>query len=514
MKKLIPFFLLALLLAGCKTTPTPEIPPANTAAAEPTAPAATPSAGEVIPPTPIPTLVNLTILYTDDEHGWMAGQEEGQGAAELLSLLQTQHQYGQNEGVILISGGDNWTGPAISTWFQGQGMVEAMNAMGYSASAIGNHEFDFGPAVMQARFAEANFPFLAANLRYVDSNAVPTDLGIQPYTIIEAGGIQVGIIGLSYIGTPSVTTPEYVAPFVFTDYAEAVREFVPQMQEEGADVIILTTHLCSVDLANLARDVKDLGIPFIGGGHCHNPFITRAGDTVIAIGGANLASYAYVDLAYNPASGETDILDYDVSSYESKTADPAVAAIVADWQARTDAELSTVIGYLEGEIAQKSPEMQALITEAWLWANPNAQVALTNLGGMRTNIPAGEVTLASVVGVMPFDNTIVQVSLTGAQLREVLDYGTGYLAMGGIHTEGGSWVLNGSGEKIDDAATYLVLVNSFMYSGGDGYEMLAEYDPNAYQTGIDWRQPVFDWIIDQATTAANPLDDLIADLVQ
>jgi 2',3'-cyclic-nucleotide 2'-phosphodiesterase (5'-nucleotidase family) len=459
-------------------------------------------------------VVNLTVLYTDDEHGWMAGEEEGQGAAELLSLLQERHQYGQQDGVILISGGDNWTGPAISTWFQGQGMVEVMNAMGYSASAIGNHEFDFGPEVMQARFAEANFPFLAANLRYAADNTVPTDLGILPYTIIEANGLQVGILGLSYTGTPSVTTPEYVAPFVFTDYAEAVREFAPQMRAEGADVIILTTHLCSVDLADLAREVKDLGIPFIGGGHCHNTFITRSGDTVIAIGGANLASYAYVNLAYDPATGVTSVLDYKAGDYESDTADPTVAAIVAGWQAKTDAELDVVIGYLENEVAQRSPEMQALITEAWLWANPAAHVALTNLGGMRESLPAGEVTLADVVGVMPFDNTIVQVSLTGEELGEVLDYGTGYLAVGGLHTELGSWVLNSTGEPLEDDQTYLVLVNSFMYSGGDGYEMLANYDPNAYQTSTDWRQPVFDWISAQGSSEANPLDDLIADLIQ
>ena len=86
----------------------------------------------------------FTVLYTNDEHGWMEGMQSGQGAAELLGLWRTKQGYRPDGPFLILSGGDNWTGPAISTWFDGQSMVEVMNAMGYKASVIGNHEFDFG----------------------------------------------------------------------------------------------------------------------------------------------------------------------------------------------------------------------------------------------------------------------------------------------------------------------------------------------------------------------------------
>ena len=92
----------------------------------------------------------LTILYTNDKHGWMAGVEEGKGAANLTGLWDAE-DYGDESAVLVLSGGDNWTGPAISTWFFGQGMVEVMNAMAYDASVIGNHEFDFCLDILETR---------------------------------------------------------------------------------------------------------------------------------------------------------------------------------------------------------------------------------------------------------------------------------------------------------------------------------------------------------------------------
>jgi 2',3'-cyclic-nucleotide 2'-phosphodiesterase (5'-nucleotidase family) len=96
------------------------------------------------------------VLYTNDEHGWMEGMGEDNGAANLMQLWRDREGYEPTaEHFILLSGGDNWTGPAISTWNQGESMVELMNTMGYEASAVGNHEFDFGLDAIRQRSAEA-----------------------------------------------------------------------------------------------------------------------------------------------------------------------------------------------------------------------------------------------------------------------------------------------------------------------------------------------------------------------
>ena len=202
--------------------------------------------------------VTLTVVYTNDEHGWMAGEEEGQGAAELAGLWTTE--YASSDALLVLSGGDNWTGPAISTWFDGESMVEVMNAMGYAASAVGNHEFDFDLDGLQTRTAQADFPYLGANIRYKDNGEIPTDLGIQPYTIVEVAGLEIGLIGLSYQDTPLVTDPTAVAGFDFIDYRDTLREYAPEVRQAGADLVFVITHTCANDLARLAREVEDLGI--------------------------------------------------------------------------------------------------------------------------------------------------------------------------------------------------------------------------------------------------------------
>ena len=103
----------------------------------------------------------------------MAGLQAGASAANLVGLWRTAEGYQADGSFLLLSGGDMWTGPAISTWFQGQSMAEVMNAMGYDAAAVGNHEFDFGLEMLKARAAESEFPFLSANIRTKADGTTP-----------------------------------------------------------------------------------------------------------------------------------------------------------------------------------------------------------------------------------------------------------------------------------------------------------------------------------------------------
>lgn len=494
--RLFLMLLLAITFTACTGVSTPVSPDLE-AAATPSESASTEvGSGEV---------VNVTVVYTNDEHGWMAGEDAGQGAAELAGLWQT---YRENGHLLVLSGGDNWTGPAISSWFDGEGMVEAMNAMGYAASAVGNHEFDFGLGTLAVRSGQADFPYLAANLRYQSDGSFPADLGVEPYTIIDVAGVQIGLIGLSNTGTPTLTNPDVVGDLEFGDYAAALREYVPQVREQGADVVMVPAHICRGELNRLAAEVQDLEITLFGGGHCHEQFSTISADAVLLGGGSNFRSYAYATLQVDIQSGEVLVLDHDVVNNAGGEPDAQVAEIVARWQAAADAEVEVVIGYLADEVPQRSDQMAALITEAWLWAYP-ADVAVTNWGGMRADLPAGELTLAELISVMPFNNILVDVSLTGEELAKVLAYGSYLPAIGGLHQEWGQWVLNSSAQPLDPQASYRVLFNDFMYAGGDGYEMLARYDPDAYDTAIDWRQPVIDWIVAQESSIDQPLDEAI-----
>ncbi len=515
MKKILFLILLiGALLTACtpKESPFPEMIPSPGIEEAPTPE----DASQPDEPAAAPETVTLTVVYTNDEHGWMAGEktsqgeEEGQGAAELAGLWATE--FSESDIVLPLSGGDNWTGPAISTWFEGESMVEAMNTMGYAAAAVGNHEFDFGLDGLSDRTEQADFPYLGANICYKDSGEVPTDLGIQPYAIIEVAGLKIGLIGLAYEDTPSVTNPVNVAGFDFIDYEETLREFVPEVRSMGVDLIFVPSHICEWELSQLARDVDDLGIALFGGGHCHEEFSDQTGEAVLLGGGSNLRGYAFATFEVALSTGEYEVIDIGTEENFGGTPHPQVAEIVAHWQALTDEELNVVIGYLENEIEQRSDEMAALTTESWLWAYP-ADVAITNWGGMRDRLPAGDVTYASIISVMPFDNVLMDVALTGAELEQVLESGDYLPAIGGLYLERGQWILKESGQPLDPEATYNLLVTDFLYAGGDDYH-IAEFDPEAYNTAINWRQPVIDWILEQESSSENPLDAAIQGLME
>lgn len=492
-------FLILLLLVGCS--------PANSHSSI-NIPTSTqiPAATDTLPPSAKPS--QLTVLYTNDEHGWMEGASKGQGADNLLGLWRDREGYTPDDSTIILSGGDNWTGPAISTWFQGQSMVEVMNAMGYAASTIGNHEFDFGLDVLKQRISKANFPYVSANVRYKRDNSTPTDLGIQPYVVVDKKSLLVGITGLTTYDATTTANPAYTKDFTFMNYEAALREVVPQMRAAGAEIILVAAHVCPEELVQLADAIRDLDIAFLGAGHCELPYSKLEGNTVIVTGKPHFAGYGYASLEYDPSTQQTKILRYGLAENKGGTADQTVSDIITHWEQETDAQLSVQIGYLKQPLLSSSSGMRALVVESWLFGYPTADVAITNSGGFRDDLKAGPVTLADVINVMPFDNVIVDIKLTGQQLTQVLNTNTSAV-VGGAHRSSTQWVLNKTGQALDPEKTYTVLVNDFMYNGGDNYTLLAKFDPQGENTGISWRQPVIDWIRAQKTTPAQPLDEEI-----
>jgi 5'-nucleotidase / UDP-sugar diphosphatase len=447
----------------------------------------------------------FTILYTNDEHGWIAPDDENAGgAAAMMQHWRDEEGYTEDGSFLLLSGGDTWTGPALSTWFDGEPTIEVLNAMHYDAAAIGNHEFDFGPEGLRERTAQAEFPFLAANLLDAETGE-RSDLAL-PYVIQEVGDVQVGIIGLASIRTPKTTMPTHVEGLTFAPYAETLETIVPEAKDEGADVLVVISHMCSREMESLAQTAADLGIVMIGGGHCHERVNHIADSGVLLIeSGAYMQAYTRVDLTVDARTGEVIESTAQIKDNLTGPHDEAVAAIVDSWQAQLDDALDQVIGYTENGIRQRSPDMFNLVTDAWLAAYP-ADIAMSNSGGFRQDIPAGDITLAEIVGVLPFDNVLIDCELTGQQVIDSYQHSNRNVALGGMRARTGYELLDGT--PLDPEATYQVLVNDFMYAGGSGFRF-QEYDPDAYHTGIDWRQPVMDWIADLNTSPDDPLENYL-----
>ena len=202
----------------------------------------------------------LTVLHTTDEHGWLdtyapegATKVRG-GVANLLSLWRNEEHFG-NESHLVLSGGDNMSGPAVSTWFRGEPAVEAMNFVGYQASVIGNHEFDFGVDGLRQRIEQARFPYLGANI-IDESTGKIVDFAI-PYVVIPHRGVNVGVIGVTTPDTATDAHPLNVSGLRFEDIATTLEEQVPILrEEEGADVVVVVAHECCPELEEVARGLS------------------------------------------------------------------------------------------------------------------------------------------------------------------------------------------------------------------------------------------------------------------
>ena len=446
----------------------------------------------------------LTVLYSNDEHGWMEGREPGLGAAGLLGLWREKEGYSEDGPFLLLSGGDHWTGPAISTWFEGEGMVEVMNAMGYDATAIGNHEFDFGLDNLKQRVRQANFPYLAANIQWKASGTLPSELGILGYTTTVVNDLIIGIIGLSTTNTPTTTNPINIVDLSFLDYEPVLRETVEQLQALDPDLVFVVSHVCMAALRPLAVAVADLNISLMGGGHCNELVAEKMGETILLESNGHFRSYARAHFEYDLDRDSLISSNFSAEQNEVGNTDESVARLVAKWRAATQVELSAVLGFSSREYLANDDRLQRAVVESWLQIDSTAELAINNRFALRAPLPRGEVTLADVVGVLPFENTIVAVELSGAKIFQVLTQGETPFVAGLIRTEN-DWLLAKTGRLIDPDETYRVLINSFMYEGGAGYDAIAEFDPVGFDTEIHYRQPLVDWLLEQASTASQPL---------
>jgi len=404
----------------------------------------------------------LIVLYTNDEHGWIEEAPETDGAAKLMGLWRGVEGYDETGDFLVLSGGDNWTGPAISTWFEGESTVDVMNAMGYAASAIGNHEFDFTVDGLRDRIAQADFPFLSANIRTKDSQLTP-DFA-TPFVIRNVNGIRVGLVGLSTTSTVG--------------------------------------HLCYDELVSLLPTAQDLGVSVLGGGHC-NELVGEVRDGVaLVVGGWQFAHYGRVEIGFDEGTGEITRLLSSTRANSGGSPDPAVQAVVTTWQQAAAAELSQVVGYVTEAIPNGSPALYNLITDSWLFVNPAADIAMTNSGGVRQGISAGDITRGTIVGVLPFRNSLVELELTGEELVDCLRSST---IVAGMTTAGGYFHSDGSPLKMD--SLYQVLTTDYLYVRDDYNFHL--YDQTPYHTGINYHQPTLAYLQSLGTSAGKPLDGFL-----
>lgn len=438
---------------------------------------------------------HMTIFYTADEHGWLNDSEKGDGAAALMELWKEKEGYTQeSDSFLVLSGGDMWTGSSVSTLFEGYSMVEIMNNLGYDAAALGNHEFDFSIDTLITRAQQSAFPFLAANLTNADGSMPEYAI---PYTMKEVSGVTVGILGLANVETPATANPSAVADLVFAPYAEALRQYIPEMEQLGADFIIIVGHICKEEMEALVPLAKEFNIPFITGGHCHSEVLEEQDGVLLMETSAYLTSYIKVELEYDVRTDSTTILSFEKVTNNTEERDEHMAKLVNSWDDKADAQLGKVIGYTAEGITRNSSLMQSIVADAWFSVLPDADLVMVNKGGVRQDIEKGDITLGTILGLLPFNNEIVKMTFTGEELLDFLS------RQNDMHEQ---YMISGTYDKKNIKADdeFVVLTTNYLYSLDENKFKI--YDPNPLSTGIVYREPSIAWVTNLKSSADRPLE--------
>jgi 2',3'-cyclic-nucleotide 2'-phosphodiesterase (5'-nucleotidase family) len=451
----------------------------------------------------------ITILHTNDFHGAIEPKEESGGGetgglVNLVSLID-QLRAEDPDRTLLVDSGDTFQGTYVSNSTQGEVVMAAMNVAGYDAWTLGNHEFDWGREPLRARVAQASFPVVVANLLDGDTGEVWAH--VEPYTVVEVGRAKVAILGLTYPDTPTINRPQNVEGLEFREPVQTVRRYLPDLEDQ-ADLIVVLSHAGYDNDVALARAVE--GIDVIVGGHSHMFMESpqKIGDTLVVQAGAKGQVLGRLELTVDLATGQ--VVDY-VRRHSLRQVTGDVPVVNEEVQLLVDAalaEAAETMGQSIGETAVALDREYAgeyalgnLVVDAMLAADVDgrlADIALHNNGGIREALPKGPINYGQIYAVLPFDNQLIALDLTGEQVLRILEHSVadreGALQVAGLTFQFsmsrpvGQRVLEVTvgGEPLDPERVYRVVTIDYLVAGGDGYDTFLEGANLAYGDAEVW----------------------------
>ena len=428
--------------------------------------------------------ITLSIVGTNDLHGGVLASN-GQGGLALLAgyVANLRAARAADQGaVLLLDGGDLFQGTLESNLNEGAVVIASYNALGYAASAIGNHEFDFGPAgesqtprapgddprgALKARAREAHFPFLTANIIDESTGQPVAWPNVRPSMIVTAAGVRVGIVGLATNVTLSATMAANTRGLAIAPLAPALAAEAQRLRAAGASVVVAVAHaggVCRVfddphdlsscaaneEIFNVARAIPAGAVDVIVAGHRHYEIAHEVAGIAIIESRSGGRTFGRVDLTIDGAThqvlGKTVFRPHDICAFERPdgacaaqsdvSAEPAVyegRAVIASRQiddilapaiARANVVKSVAF---PAEVLDPLPEVSdgesALgnLLADWMRSTvPDADAGIANSGGVRAALPAGVLTFGRLYAVTPFDNRAGMMQLTGAQLSAMV----------------------------------------------------------------------------------------------
>ncbi|OCP22173.1 MULTISPECIES: bifunctional UDP-sugar hydrolase/5'-nucleotidase [unclassified Ensifer] len=479
----------------------------------------------------------LNILHINDLHSRIesinkfdsscSAEEEGKnecfgGVARLKPLIDQKRQELSGKNVLLLNAGDNFQGSLFFTTYKGLVEAEFLNLMKFDAMTVGNHEFDESEDGLAGFLDKIEFPVVTANV--LPSHKSKIGDRIKPSIVLEVGGQKVGIVGAVANDTPELSSPG--PDILIGDDVATTTAAVEELKKQGVDKIIALTHVgYPRDLAAIAK-IPDVDV--VVGGHSHSllsntdekaegPYPTMVdnpgGYKVPVVQAGSYTKYLG-DLVVTfddkgvvkAAKGDPILVDSSIKP------DQSVLTRVAELGKPIEELRSKIIGRTEAPIdgsrdncRARECEMGSLVADAMLdrVKGQGVTIAITNGGGLRASIDAGDVSMGEAITVLPFQNTVATFQIKGDGIREALENGLSKLEEAGgrfPQVAGlkysfdrskpvGSRVVSvevKEGEAygpLDPAKTYSLVTNNYMRNGGDGYDVFKAKGENAYDYG-------------------------------
>lgn len=449
---------------------------------------------------------SITILHTNDIHGADASIDAVSGEASEtvigMDVIATALDDYQDKGTaFMLDAGDAFQGYYFVGENEGQSAVEIMNAVGYDAMTLGNHDFDYGWFRLQSILGELKFPALS---QLNDAEAKETN-NLKAHTVIERDGVKLGVFGLTTPETQFKSNGGFGRDFgTLDDLVAFSKEQVKILtEEEKVDYVICLTHLGTEDTSyGSSYDIRDRveGIDLIIDGHSHTPLAdidNKEGQTQITSTGAYDEFLGVATLSKK--DGQTAValenLDKeDLSKYEGKK---DVAEVIAKWSAEVKKEGSSVVAQIPFDITIKRENERTMetvmgdMTADAMREASGADIAMQNGGNIRDQeLKKGDITKAQLVTVFPYGNVLQMAEVKGSVIKEALEQSVssypeasgGFMQVSGLsftfdpNRDVGSRIteVTVGSSALDPDKTYKLCINDFIAYGGDEYTMFVE----------------------------------------
>lgn len=433
--------------------------------------------------------VNITFLHLNDVYEYNTVDDGRKGSFPRLSTLK-RRCLERNPNTLFFLAGDTISPSVASSLFRGRQMIEMWNALGLDYATFGNHEFDFGPDVLKQRIGESKFRWVASNVRDPQGRPFPGSVSSE---IRELSGVKVGIFGLLTPDTKENSSPG--PEVVFGDPVLAAQKEVAQLRQQGAQVVVAVTHQTMEEDKRLAREVD---VDVILGGHEHQVMQSMVGKTPILKWGSDARILGKVDFVYSPQSQKITEWDWSgISVGRSVASDPKITQLVQKFDSQLsstlDQKISEALIDLEGRNSRcrrQETNLGNLVADAFR-EYYKADVAIMTGSAIRVDraIPKGPIKRRTALMILPYENPLLKIEMTGKQLRAALEHSLSALTsksspfpqVSGLRLRFspsapvGSRVLSCAvqGVPLADERKYTVAVSNFVYRGGAGFSMFS-----------------------------------------